>query len=232
MAEPQPSFNPDLPTLLRELLATQKDILATNYLLPLSSSYLPWTGYSMRPSGLVKVLNDIVLNKRSVIVECGGGISTIYIARILKSRGGHLYSIDHHPQWLELLEEQLRKEEISDYVSLICAPLVPTNLSWENLPWYNTEILKKKIPQELAIELLLVDGPPAYEKSLQHSRYPAVPYFFGQLAEDFTIIIDDVNRPGEQEIIKRWTQFLKVNFEIVEGDIAIATYPTMRLQVT
>lgn len=40
-----------------EILSNQKDLLAAHYLAPLSTSYLPWSGYAMRPSGLVQVLD-------------------------------------------------------------------------------------------------------------------------------------------------------------------------------
>jgi len=81
-----------------------KDILAMQYLAPLSKTYLPWTIASMRPSGLVKVLNDIVVNRRYCIVECGGGVSTYYIASLIKERGGHLYTIEHDKAWVSILK--------------------------------------------------------------------------------------------------------------------------------
>jgi predicted O-methyltransferase YrrM len=198
------------------------DILAANFLAPLSTSYLPWSGSSMRPSGLVNVLNDIFINNRAIILECGGGISTFYIARLLSSRGGHLYTVEHNQEWLDLLQNQLNKEGLAHLVTFIYAPLKPTNLSLENIPWYDGEAIDKQLPQDKKIDLLLVDGPPAYEEHLKYSRYPAVPYFLSQLKSDFTIVIDDANRSGEQEIIKRWEKILNLDFEMREGDIAIA----------
>ena len=61
-------------------------------LAPLTTAYQPWSIFAIRPSGLVKVLNEIVINRRRCIVECGGGISTVYIAKLLQQQGqGHLY---------------------------------------------------------------------------------------------------------------------------------------------
>ena len=71
---------------------------------------------------------------------------------------------------------------------------------------------------------MLVDGPPAYDEYIKYSRYPAVPYFRSQLARNFSVIIDDANRSGEREIIKRWQEILNLDFEIGDGDIAIATF--------
>lgn len=207
----------------KDTLSTQKDILAANYLAPLSTSYLPWTASSMRPSGLVQVLNDIFISNRSSIVECGGGISTFYIARLLASRGGHLYTIENDRFWMDLLQDTLAKEGLTDLVTLIYAPLKSTDLALENIPWYDTEAISKSLSQDKKIDFLFVDGPPAYDEEIKYSRYPAVPYFRSQLANDFTIVIDDANRNGEQEIIKRWQEILNLDFKIGDGDIAIAT---------
>ncbi len=49
----------------------------------------------MRSSGLVQVLNDIIINNPSLIAECGSGIYEFYLARLLSIRGEHLYIIEH-----------------------------------------------------------------------------------------------------------------------------------------
>src|ERR1041385_49769 len=77
----------------------RKDMLAMQALGPLSLTYLPWSQAAMRPSGLVAVLNDIVINHRLHIVECGSGISTFYIARLFKQHGGHIHTIEHYEGW-------------------------------------------------------------------------------------------------------------------------------------
>ncbi len=207
---------------INEILSNQKDILAAHYLAPLSTSYLPWSTSAMRPSGLVQVLNNIFINNYSLVVECGSGISTFYIARLLSSRGGHLYTIEHDKKWFKFVQNGLEKEGLSHLVTLIYAPLKLTDLAIKNIHWYDTEAIEESLSPDNKIDLLLVDGPPAYEEHLKYSRYPAIPYFLSQLNTNFTIILDDVNRSGEQEIIKRWQEILNIDFEIGEGDIAIA----------
>src|SRR5438270_11752196 len=72
------------------------DIQAIARLAPLSTSYTPWSPIAMRPSGVTAVLDDIVLRRRAAIVECGAGVTTIFVARLLRSRGrGHLWTIEH-----------------------------------------------------------------------------------------------------------------------------------------
>lgn len=211
------------------IIANQNDIIANNYLAPLSTSYLPWTQSAMRPSGLVAVLNEITINRRQSIVECGGGISTFYIARLLKEKGGHLYTIEHDQKWCELLGKELAKENLSEQVSLIFAPLNISNIEIEinqentiNTNWYSLPILEAKL-SSLKIDFLMVDGPPAYALDIQFSRYPAVPFLSPYFAEDYTVILDDINRPGEQKVVEAWEAQLGIVFErrLSQGNIAI-----------
>ncbi len=231
----------------------RKDMLALEALAPLSFSYLPWSQAAMRPSGLVAVLNDIVINGRSHVVECGSGISTFYIARLLKQRGGHIHTIEHDEAWAGLLEKSLEAEGLSEHATVVFAPLAETRHSWNGSLWYDEDKLgcitanggspKSKVqgprskvqspasdfgPSTLdlgqgKIDLLLVDGPPAYGKELRHARYPAVPFFKDHLAQDYTVVLDDINRLGEQEIVERWERELGIKFDrrFIDGTIAV-----------
>ncbi|MCP2728789.1 class I SAM-dependent methyltransferase [Limnofasciculus baicalensis] len=211
----------------RHLNYDGKDILAMQYLAPLSKTYLPWTVAAMRPSGLVKVLNEIVVNRRSYIVECGGGISTYYIASLIKERGGHLYTIEHDKEWSNILREFIAIQNLDEFVSIIVAPLVKTSLAINECSWYNEDIIRDAVG-DLKIDLLLVDGPPANQDQKMYSRYPAVPFFKPFLSEDYTIILDDINRKGEQEILQKWEKYLEISFSqyLINGSIAIGRSKT------
>jgi predicted O-methyltransferase YrrM len=203
----------------------RKDVLAMSALAPLSRKYLPWSQASMRPSGLLAVLNDIVINNRKRVVECGGGISTFYISRLLSERGGHLYSIENDEAWASLLQEQLNDEGLADIATVVYAPLEKTTHGWDgngSTQWYSEEKLRC-IKDKEKIDLLIVDGPAAYSKDIMYARYPAVPFFKSAFAEDYTVVLDDINRQGEQEIAARWGQELGVKFSLrfVDGTIAI-----------
>jgi hypothetical protein len=97
----------------------REDAMAMGVLAPLSHRYLPWSRASMRPSGLVAVLNDIVIRRRRKIVECKSGISTFYISRFLKDSGGHLYTIEHNESWANLLGDMLDQEGLSQTVTAV-----------------------------------------------------------------------------------------------------------------
>ncbi len=203
---------------------TQEDTLAMQCLAPLSNTYVPWSESAMRPSGLVAVLNDILINKRSSIVECGGGVSTFYIARLLKQQGGHLSTIEHDEEWANLLTKKLKEEALDQFVSVIIAPLQPTKLGLDGTDWYDIKVLDKQITHQ-SIDMLLIDGPPAYQDKIKYARYPAVPYFSKLMKNDYTVILDDIKREGEQYIISKWENYLNINFEkrFLKGNIAIGT---------
>ncbi len=200
------------------------DAVALQILAPLSNIYQPWNPSAIRPSALVKILNEIVLNRRSCIVECGGGISTVYIAQALKQQHkGHLYTIEDNLNWIEILKSLLEEQGLSEYVTIIPAPLVTCQFSLENNLWYDLSVFRSHI-EPRTIDLLLIDGPPAYDRSRRLSRYPALPMLRDFLAPNLTIILDDINRSGEAEILVKWANEFGLTFEkhLYDGDIAIA----------
>ena len=196
----------------RYRMALQKDLLAMQYLAPLTKDYLPWSIAAMRPSSIVVVLNEIMLNNKSSIVEFGGGLSTIYIASLLRRLGGHVYTIEHDETWANKTMDLLMRQELASYVTMIHAPLSATSLSLSGSLWYNEDIIRTQL-ENIKIDLLIVDGPPADDKSDKYVRYPALPFVWNYLAEDHTIMLHDIIRAGEQEILSRWEREYKLNFE-------------------
>lgn len=213
------------------------ELLAMEHLRPLYANYLPWTSSSLSPSSIEVILNDIVVHQRKNIIEFGSGISTIFIAKILKDRGGHLFSVEHDLDWMKVVSSELDKESLSQQVTLVHAPLV--NSPWGELQqtmqnerfnycWYDTERLNVSLPQS-EIDLVLVDGPPAYQQQCRHARYPALPYLINRLANSHTVILDDANRAGEQTVLMHWKQEFNKHFNILKtrGDIAISQQNTL-----
>lgn len=206
---------------IREL----SDLAAMQVLAPLSHRYLPWNSVAMRPAGLVSILNDICVNERSTIVECGGGISTLYIARLLAQLGrGRLQTVEHHRAWAGQLQRELQNEGLTDRASVVVAELVPTTMTLDGREcrWYDTAALQA-VSRRGKIDLLVVDGPPAGPGSRALARYPAVPFFGSHLADDYTIVLDDIYRRGEQAIVEAWEGLLGISFErrFAEGRVAV-----------
>lgn len=165
----------------------------------------------MRAAGLVAVCNDVVLNRRRHIVELGSGVSTVLLARLLTQQripdGFRLAAVEHDPSWAGWVRGQLEREGLGEHVTVVHAPLVPHPLAAPGLTWYDQTALDEGLDAALngaAIELLLVDGPPAWAEGHGLARYPALPTLQGRLAAGAGIVLDDLERPGEQEVVRRW----------------------------
>jgi hypothetical protein len=191
--------------------ADAADLHARQILTPLlvAGGYLPWTSGSMRPAAMVEVCNEIVHGARSRVVECGSGASTVLLARLLRGRGGgRLTAIEHDRHWAALVAEQLRREGLESIAQVLHAPL-------DGEPeWYAAAELDP-IPSQ--VDLLIVDGPPAFHPGTGTSRAPALPWFEERLTDDATVMLDDVDRPGEREVIAGWEAAGEWRFEAGSG---------------
>ena len=213
--------------LYDNIILEARDTKSLQQLAPLYNDYLPWSGASIRPSTLVYILNDIMIHNRKVVVECGSGISTLFIARFIQKMGRDVafYSIDHDIHWLDLIREEVTKQELSAFVRSIRAPLVHSSHCWnDEHRWYDPEAIGKSF-SETNIDLLIVDGPPANRKGQEFSRYPAVPYFQSRLKGNYKVILDDAGRHPENRISKEWGKLLDTTFEqdLLNGNVFVAS---------
>jgi hypothetical protein len=186
------------------------DLHAWPMLSPLlvQGGYLPWTTGSMRPAGLVAVCNEIVHGARIRIVECGSGVSTVLLARLLRELNvGGLIALEHDRHWAALVQAQLQRETLEGIARVVHAPLQG------DPPWYGLNELSEN-PNE--IDLLIVDGPPACGPGQGASREPALAQFAQQLTANAAVILDDINRPGERAIIARWEASTNWRFALDE----------------
>ncbi len=198
----------------------------------LPGPYLPWGSGAMRPAGLVLVCNDIVLNDRRRIVEVGSGISTVLLARLLARSNAvesfRLAAIEHDARWGRWVVGQLQREGTGDDIVVIDAPLVPHPAADGGLAWYETAPVLDGLDVALRgelIDLLIVDGPPAFAAGHGMARYPALPVLRERLAPGATVVLDDVERPGEEKVLRRWEQEFGLVFDRQAqlAGVAIAT---------
>lgn len=64
-------------------------------------------------------------------------------------------------------------------------------------------------------DLLIVDGPP--ESTGEFARFPALPVLEKRLAESCTVLLDDVHRPNEAQILQDWQQAFPEFVELQSG---------------
>lgn len=195
---------------------TPEDLVALQVLRPLldTGGYLPWSSGAMRPSALVTICNEIVLGGRRRIVELGSGTSTLLLARLLREQGdgATLDAIEHHEGWATWVRDRLAREGLESIARVTAAPLLPHPLGLDDLPWYAQEPLTGAL-EGAPVELLLVDGPPAFEPAAALARYPALPALLPFLAPDAIVVLDDVVRDGEAAVLDRWERETAFRFE-------------------
>ncbi len=192
-------------------------------LAPLSRSYVPWSDWAMRPSGLVAVLNTVALRRPRLVVECGSGVSTIFLARLFAEiGGGATLAIEHDAGWAAWLRGRLADEGLTAHAEIVHAPLGPPD------GWFDEgRVLDALGGRE--VDLLLVDGPPAAEGFGEPTaREPALGFFLTALTAGAGVVLDDADRPGEQEVLRRWEERYGLRFTAGPGAIATASTPATR----
>lgn len=190
------------------------DTLAAQQLSSLRNNlhYLPHTESSLRYHSIQIFLNDIIINKRKVIVEFGSGLSTIYLVKLveqLKQDDITIISIDNNRAWLDIIYTYIQGLDVN--VHLLYAETVKNNIELKNNEWYNIDKLDLLDKYKGKIDSVLIDGPEAWYDEISLSRYPALPFIYELLAPSCSIFLDDTNRNGEQEVLKLWRANYKFN---------------------
>jgi predicted O-methyltransferase YrrM len=176
-----------------------------------TDAQLTWSEGAMTPAGLQAVCAEVTGRHRRRIVECGSGFSTLVLARLLHTHGGRLVSLEHDQTWATRVQSNLATARLTEIARVALAPLEPHPLARDGLQWYARRAVRS-LPRR--IDLLLVDGPPAFEPQLELSRYPALPALAERLAPDATVVLDDIDRPGELRTLDAWERDHDFHFEL------------------
>lgn len=160
------------------------------------------------------IAREIALNQPRLVLECGSGSSTAFIASCLSKfcPGGRVVSLDHESGYAERTRRLLHQVGVAEWAEVVVAPLQTHQINGQEGTWYGFE---PATLGEQRIDLLLVDGPPGNQAQL--ARYPAVPILRPHLAENVVVILDDGNRPDEQEIARLWANELDGSLERVKS---------------
>jgi len=171
-----------------------------NAVLP-TSDVLPATrGWAASPDLLV-VLVDLVISERpSLVVECGSGASTLWLALAIRRFGidGRIIALDHDPVFGGKTRDLLARHDVGDLAEVRDAPLESFSLDGETYPWY----ARRAWEDLTGIDLLFVDGPPA--TTGHQARYPALPLLGGALSPVATAVLDDLVVPDMQKVLRLW----------------------------
>src|SRR5690625_885670 len=104
-------------------------------------------GWAMDASSLLAFLYVVHQEQPGLVVECGSGSSTVWIAYVLEELGkGRILSLEHDPAYADETRAQLRLHNLESWASVIDAPLVPQG----HLPgapvWYDLSNLPAGLP--------------------------------------------------------------------------------------
>jgi predicted O-methyltransferase YrrM len=185
-----------------ESRARQQDAMLALYATFQSKAPLPdLQDWSAMPDLLKKLLELVLLERPTVILEAGSGASTLVCAAALKKLGrGQVISLDHDAQFAAQTSAWLTLHELSDYAKIIHAPLVSHSVRGESRRWY--DLAGAGLESTPSIDLIVTDGPPGRDDAL--ARYPALPLLHAKLRSGGLVLLDDADRDDEREIVRRW----------------------------
>jgi hypothetical protein len=149
---------------------------------------LPATGWRL-PDKACELLASLVAEHRpELVVECGSGRSTVVLADAAAEYGGRVVALEH--------DREFAKE--TRWMMLDHRGVVDVRWGWLEDGWY-----PRFLWEDLhGIGMLVVDGPPGGIG--RYARQPALPLLRDRLLPGCVVVLDDCDRPDEQQIMRDW----------------------------
>jgi predicted membrane-bound spermidine synthase len=162
--------------------------------------YFPYSHYSIRYYDLETIVNQIFFSNSRNVLELGSGLSTLCLGLLGKKIPLKVHVLEHDRGWFELMQRLLEMNDINnvkmEYVSLIDF----------NQDGFSGRFFNLASVQLDSYDSIIVDGPPANNPKIIHSRYPAIHLIKNHLKPDGFFYLDDIDRKGEQEILRAWSK--------------------------
>ncbi len=171
-------------------------------LVDVRGEFPPAGGWAATPQTLLAMVAEVQSRDGDVlVVECGSGTSTVWLAATMRQRGaGRVVAVEHEEEFAEATRQHLRRNGLEDWAEVRCAPLADVEVEDRTFRWYDPGCF-----EDLSgIDVLLVDGPPWRTGDL--ARYPALPVLASRLDEGALVVLDDVDRDPERATARRWVE--------------------------
>jgi predicted O-methyltransferase YrrM len=164
-----------------------------------STELPPFRDWAISPDLGRRIVELIIQERPTHVLEVGCGTSTVIAAQAMKSIGhGHLTSLEQDARFADITIRMLEDRGLESWATIIHAPLVDTAIGSETWKWH--DLSSAELPSR--IDLLIVDGPPG---STGHfARYPAVPLLKDRMSPEAAVILDDTLRPEDAAVVERW----------------------------
>lgn len=169
-------------------------------MVPVKARVPAMRGWAASPDLLLLLVDTVRAQRPRLTVECGSGVSTLWFALALRQFGveGYVVSLEHDEQYAHHTRELLDAHRVAEFADVRVAPLETFKVGEQDWSWYS-----EKMWHDLdKIDLLFVDGPPGV--IAKHARYPALPLLAERLAAGASVVVDDLVRADEQEVVARW----------------------------
>jgi Methyltransferase domain len=189
-----------LGTELKQTFRQVEAIQNLSAMLP-ASDVLPATrGWAASPDLLLVLVDQVIAQRPSLVVECGSGASTLWLALALRRFGinGRIVALEHDPVFAAKTRGYLARHGVSDLAEVRDAPLEDLSLADGTYSWYAQRTWKDLT----RIGLLFVDGPPAATGI--RARYPALPLLREALNPAASVVLDDLVVPDMRETLRLW----------------------------
>jgi hypothetical protein len=176
------------------------------------------TGWRLPNDACVLLARLVEEHRPDLIVECGSGRSTAVLAEALyEFTRGRLVSLEHEFAFAAQTRALLEGINLAWLADIRYAPLEPhgqpglltgdwyARQSWDDLH---------------GIGMLVVDGPPG--GTSRYARHPALPLLRDRLVPGCVVVLDDVNREPEKQIVRDWG----IEMTLLEHEKATLAYGT------
>ncbi len=122
------------------------------------------------------------------------------VGEVLRRRPALIVAIDHDADYAEATRQLAADQGLSRWLDVRHAGLVPVTIEGRTMEFYDPDAHADLE----GIDLLSIDGPPG--SGTEQARWPALPLLRARLAPGAQVVLDDLIRRDEQEIIAEWAQ--------------------------
>lgn len=138
----------------------------------------------------------IVELKPEIVLELGAGQTTLLLDDLRRAGAwsGRRITVEHQAEWIE----ELSRDGSGATSAFVHAPLVEQTAAGRRVRGYDFAALEKT-----SVNLLLVDGPPAFLREERFSRLCALQLVERLDRNGFVMIIDDAEREGETVLLEQ-----------------------------
>lgn len=143
---------------------------------------------------LLKSIGRLAAVQRGPVLECGSGATTMLLGILGRTNGFAVHVLEHHAEWARHMGDLLRGHGLAN-VTVHHAPLK----SYGDFAWYDAAGLEAGP----GFSMVLCDGPP---RGTPGGRYGLLPIMGDRLLPRCRIVMDDMHRSREREILDAWSR--------------------------